>query len=147
MVILWASEPMFQITYHSRAEASFTRNDFSELLSQCQRRNRRDHLTGLLLYDGLRFAQAFEGPSELVDECMSRIVSDPRHTAVHINSRERVREREFGSFAMASAVPMLGAPDRFLDEVKRLVEHVTSPSLQALFIGFAAMRRQPTGSF
>lgn len=132
---------MLQITYHSRAEAAFADGDFANLLAQCQRRNRRDSITGLLLFDGFRFLQAIEGPHELVEVCMTRIANDARHTAVHVHSRKHIADREFGSFAMASNLPDTSKPDRFLGEVKRLVQDVTSPSLQALFIGFVVMRR------
>jgi hypothetical protein len=132
---------MLQITYHSRAEASFARSDFAALLSQCQRHNQRDSISGLLLYDGSRFLQAFEGPRDLVDRCMSRISLDARHTAVHVHSRRLITEREFGTFAMTTISQGENSPDHLLDEVKGLIAGVASPRLQALFIGFAAMRR------
>lgn len=131
---------MLQITYHSRAEASFARSDFASLLGQCRLRNQRDSITGLLLYDGLRFLQAFEGPRDLVDQCMARIRLDARHTAIRVHSRKLITAREFGAFAMTSISPGENSPDSLLEEVKRLTGGVASPRLQALFIGFAAMK-------
>ena len=130
---------MIQIVYRSRAAVELTQEDLRDLIQVSRTNNERDGVTGLLLYDGYRFVQAIEGPEAAIAACYDRIVRDPRHSAVELVLREPVRTREFGSFAMTALSPGPAGKDIFVAEVKRHLEQVSAPHLQALFIGFAVL--------
>ncbi len=103
-------------------------------------RNRREGVTGLLLYDGARFLQAIEGQDAVVRATMSRILRDSRHQHVHLTFHAPVAARAFAGWSMAQtgARPHLRAP-AFLMAVKTEVEGLADVQLQALFIGFAKL--------
>lgn len=132
---------LIQICYTSRVILPFCSGDYNELAGQAQRLNTRDRLTGLLLYDGSRFLQAFEGPAAAADACMARISRDRRHTNIDVIGRRPITARQFGMFAMASLMPGEGDRSTFVAAIKHHVAHVQLPDLKALFIGFAVLSR------
>ncbi len=58
-------------------------------------------ITGLLIFDGLRFCQQLEGRQKEVLSLVERIRHDPRHTDVEIIHHGPLDERRFRSFALA----------------------------------------------
>ncbi|WP_170841866.1 BLUF domain-containing protein [Sphingomonas gellani] len=132
---------MTQIVYQSRAAQPLTRRGYDELLRECRRRNAGDGITGLLVSDGLTFLQAFEGPTDAATACLARIASDRRHHSIVMIRKVDVPAREFGTFAMLGLLPGLAEASSFVDRTKEAVEDVYSPSLQALFIGYATLGR------
>jgi hypothetical protein len=47
-------------------------------------RNQRDQVTGLLMFDGRRFAQWIEGPSKAIDRLLQRLRADARHRRMDV---------------------------------------------------------------
>jgi Sensors of blue-light using FAD len=72
--------------YVSKAAEGLTIGDIKELMRLAQLRNRKDDLTGALLFHEGYFVQALEGVANVVDACMARIRADSRH--VQIEQRE-----------------------------------------------------------
>ena len=59
-------------------------------------RNERDGISGLLTFDGARFAQLVDGPSELVGDLLGRLLGDNRHCAIEVLSFEPLQsDRHF----------------------------------------------------
>lgn len=56
----------------------------AEILGACDRNNRRDHLTGCVLFHEGRIVQAIEGGRNDIDRLMRRLLADPRHTGMRI---------------------------------------------------------------
>jgi hypothetical protein len=132
---------MLQLVYVSsaRGESGADPSTVARILQTSRINNSRDGVTGALYTDGKRFLQALEGPEEAVSSAYARIKTDPRHQAVVTLSSRKVAEREFGDWAMAQRLP--GEDERhFMDRVSRLVKNC-SPSVQATFESFAAIRR------
>ena len=75
------------------------------ILAAAQRNNRARDITGLLMFNGKRFLQVLEGPSNAVEETFARIQCDPRHRAHVVLSRKTVEKREFGDWSMAFRDP------------------------------------------
>ncbi len=63
--------------------------------------NAAHDITGLLIFDGLRFCQQLEGPQKTVLSLIERIREDPRHTDVEIIHHGAIAERRFRCFALA----------------------------------------------
>jgi len=128
---------MRQITYISTA-----RLGVGETLASIERyaiqRNSREDLSGLLLFDGVRFLQVIEGPEEAVAAAFERISGDPRHIALVMLRDRTVDYRSFGGWAM-----LCRAADQVDGALAKLVTafvRTADPSTRALFESFAEIR-------
>lgn len=112
------STPLISISYVSAAAESFDDARLAELLDQSRRSNHEHDLTGMLLYRRGRFFQVLEGPQDAVDELMTKIRRDPRHTDVRMLLSEEIDERRFSEWTMGYepiGVPSTLAPEGFRD--------------------------------
>lgn len=86
--------------------------------------NKEHGITGILIFDGLRFCQCIEGPAEHLNALIERIAKDSRHinfTAKH--SVDDVTERLFSNWSMAY---VLGDDDEPLNALESLEVEGTS---------------------
>ena len=130
---------MIQICYISTARPSVTPDEVERILAASRRNNRRDGVTGLLLFNGKRFLQLLEGPPESVATTYARISADPRHFAVVKLSERLIDEREFGRWEMAF---QRFAGDAASGELGARVAELTSAAssnVKALFTSYAAL--------
>lgn len=63
--------------------------------------NAAHDITGLLIFDGMRFCQQLEGRQKDVLTLIDRISNDPRHTHVTVFHHGHLAERRFKNFALA----------------------------------------------
>ena len=124
---------MRQIVYISQALPDFRVEDLGALLYDARYLNRKDGVTGLLLFDGKRFLQALEGSSSEVGATFARISKDKRHQSIAILSDRTIEFREFGNWDMATKVRE--ASD-YSNSVTELVAQVSTPEIKAAFAGF-----------
>lgn len=75
---------VYSYVYLSRATAAFDAADLPAIVEVSQRNNRRDHVTGMLLFKEGRFLQILEGDEAKVKAIASRIEADDRHTDVTV---------------------------------------------------------------
>lgn len=129
----------FRIIYASRATRSYDRAEMRELCIRSTKRNREDGITGLFLYDGLRFLQALEGDEARVKATMARIAADGRHDDILYSFCEAVIRREFPDWSMEIPIGPGEDATTFVDKVKADVRFVSDIRLQAQFIGFAKL--------
>jgi hypothetical protein len=103
------TEPtLMQLFYASRSLAAPLQVE--SILTKSRQNNKRDGVTGALLFTGGYFAQVLEGEKADTLATMDRIWSDPRHENVKVLLRREPTHRQFGSWTMAlSEVP--GADD------------------------------------
>lgn len=93
-----------RIIYRSRATGSTgSLLNMAAILSESQRNNDRDGLTGALAAHDESFIQVLEGPAQTLDNLLRRLSGDPRHSGIVILDRAPIRERLFGGWAMANA--------------------------------------------
>ena len=65
--------------------------------------NLQTGVTGLLVFDGLRFCQQIEGKPSHIEALMERIARDPRHSDVRILHHGALRQRRFRNFSLGYA--------------------------------------------
>ncbi|RSK34022.1 BLUF domain-containing protein [Hymenobacter metallilatus] len=94
---------LHHLIYQSTAAIDLSGMDLGRMLSQSRTRNTAADITGMLLYDGVRFLQVLEGPVEAVSTTFARICSDCRHTQVQMLANGPVAQRQFGQWAMGLA--------------------------------------------
>lgn len=131
-----------QLIYISTAQHALARQELPAILEQSQRNNRRAGVTGMLLYDGIRFLQALEGDECSVSETFDRIRADARHRSAVVLSRRQVEACEFGRWDMAYEDNMSVPGARSLIErVEALVADVENRNTHELFRSFARVDR------
>ena len=62
--------------------------------------NQASDITGLLIFDGMRFCQQLEGRPKEVLALIDRICRDPRHTNIEIIHQGLLAERRFRRFSL-----------------------------------------------
>ncbi|MDB5827281.1 MAG: blue light sensor protein [Variovorax sp.] len=74
-----------------------------KLVGQARARNAVRQISGLLVFDGLRFCQHIEGPPRELMRLMDRIGQDPRHTDVRVVYEGALDARRYRRFDMGYA--------------------------------------------
>ncbi len=116
-----AGIPLSRVVYRSRAVRSLEMPELQTLVDGAQSRNRREAITGLMLYDDNRFFQWLEGPPAGVARIMHSIQRDPRHTELEILADQTASDRSFGDWSMKLAGRNLPGSD-VLEPPRALVE-------------------------
>ncbi|SNS03348.1 BLUF domain-containing protein [Antarctobacter heliothermus] len=96
---------MKRLIYLSSAVRLATRDDLARILGAARRNNRRDGVTGLLMYHDGTFLQILEGEEEAVDRVFGRIALNDLHRGIQSLPPTQVRERLFADWTMAFANP------------------------------------------
>lgn len=131
-----------QLIYISTARHALLTAEPSAILAVSQRNNRRVGVTGMLMFDGLRFLQALEGDEVAVRSTFERIRADDRHRGVVALSDRRIAAREFGTWDMAFENSMTSSAARSLvEQVEALVDNVENRNTRELFRSFARVER------
>lgn len=91
---------MIHLIYISSATSLPTENDLKELLVQSRDRNKRQNITGMLLYDNMLYMQVLEGSAKDVHDIYNAIQNDPRNTAVITLTEEEITQRDFPTWRM-----------------------------------------------
>ncbi len=140
------ADGLIQLIYVSTARAGLGETDLADIVGASQRNNLRDGLTGLLVFNGLNFMQALEGPEDALTQTFQTICSDPRHEGVVTIATKPVDEREFPDWSMGYERLDPDAPERhrliLIDERLRekLPEQVPE-STARLFLSFNSLGR------
>lgn len=91
---------MISIVYVSAARHAFTPAELQSLLEKSRANNRRDGVSGVLLYRDGDFLQVLEGPEAAVRRTYARIALDPRHGGVIVLDESEIAQRNFGDWSM-----------------------------------------------
>lgn len=87
--------PLRAVAYASEATSGLSMDHVDDLARAAARFNFEAGVTGVLLYDGLRFLQYIEGPEDSINVVYSRILSARSHCEVIELGRGRVSGRFF----------------------------------------------------
>lgn len=122
---------LFQLIYISTARGEVSTADCNALLTTARLRNRRNEISGLLMFNGKRFLQVLEGEETQVRTVFGRIKNNPRHIGIVVLTEKQVEAREFGAWAMAFDDG--SASDVTLRQKVTALLEGTGPSTRALF--------------
>lgn len=78
-----------------------TKRQLYDLLLQARDFNKKNNITGLLLYAPTAFLQVVEGNEDVVQKLYDRIIIDCRHFQVTQLENGNIAKREFGDWSMA----------------------------------------------
>ncbi len=96
-------QPLHEILYCSLLAQDQPATAVGAIVSQARTRNAEQNITGLLVFDGMRFCQHLEGPCDAVEALMHRIEHDPRHIDVRVVYEGPLATRRYGGFGMGLA--------------------------------------------
>lgn len=111
------STPIYSLVYTSLSIEPMTDEALDELLVISRRNNAAHGITGMLLYCGLVFIQALEGPEAEVRRLFEKIKQDNRHESVILLLEEMQPSRNFADWTMGfeRLLPDQPAPEGFSD--------------------------------
>ncbi|MDH5856991.1 BLUF domain-containing protein [Lampropedia aestuarii] len=75
------TQTLHRFFYHSQLADSYGAVCVSDIIKTARLFNATHGITGVLVFDGTRFCQYFEGPETAVRHLIASIQKDPRHTA------------------------------------------------------------------
>lgn len=91
--------PMIRrIAYVSRPRAGMSLSELPRIVSACRAHNEIDHITGVLLFTGLDFAQLIEGAPQPVERLWARLLGDDRHEGILRLLDTRAESRRFADW-------------------------------------------------
>lgn len=96
---------MQKIIYASQAIVPIDPAALQAILDSSRKNNAPVGITGFLLYADDSFLQILEGESAALDDTYSRIVKDPRHTALRLLERAPINRRRFSDWSMGFDLP------------------------------------------
>ena len=89
-----------QLAYVSTASTTMRRDDLIKLLERAREVNRKNAVTGLLLYHGGNFVQILEGDRDVVKQLFGHIAHDPRHHKVCVLFEHQTDTAEYEDWSM-----------------------------------------------
>ncbi len=125
------------ITYISTAAAKTDGLVLDAILVVSRRNNIRDGLSGMLIFDGVRFLQYLEGEAFEIDAALMRIRADERHRGLVVLARKGIERRQFGDWAMASRRTIGG--ESLADAVIDMTRDC-DPTVAAELVSFVRLR-------
>ena len=105
---------LYRVIYASEAVGVTGASTLSiaQILGVSERNNRRDHVTGCVMFHQGHILQALEGGRIDLDRLMKKIVADPRHRNVRVLIDQPIATRH-----MSDAMCLCGDPEMLLDRV------------------------------
>ena len=92
---------MYSICYVSAASSHMNKEQLLNLLTICQKNNKANNVTGLLLYNGHgTFIQVLEGDQEVIEKLYDKVRDDPRHHRVNCIGKKIIEKRSFPEWSM-----------------------------------------------
>ncbi|WP_312236319.1 BLUF domain-containing protein [Stenotrophomonas sp.] len=136
--------PLRAIAYTSVAFEGIQASDIDRILMAASSFNKVAGVTGVLMFDGTRFLQYFEGPEDGVDSVYQRVVNARSHLYLRELARGAVATRHFPRWTMASAaiepVVLTGMIERPWEDFS-----VAAPAHDQGPVGFARLLELWTG--
>lgn len=119
------------LTYTSRARLDFSEGDLSDILQTARHLNALDSVTGLLVFDGIRFLQIVEGSEQAIDHLEERLRRDQRHSAFEIRDARIIEARSFPDWSMELVKVSVGYKEARTELASILPQHI-APSVRDL---------------
>lgn len=113
---------LYHLIYVSTAVAPMSEADLLQLLCQSRAHNKRNRVTGMLLYKDGHFMQVLEGQENQVRKTFGRIERSVKHKSIDILRAELIQNRNFPDWTMGFKdmsgidVATVSGATRFLEE-------------------------------
>lgn len=98
---MYTAPRLHEVLYVSTMAPSAPISIVADIAPKARVANQAREITGLLIFDGMRFCQQLEGRPEEVLSLMERICRDPRHTNIEILHQGPLDARRFRRFSLS----------------------------------------------
>lgn len=88
------------LIYVSSALKKQSDAELEAILESSVRNNKKNNVTGMLLYADGNFLQILEGEEVAIDEIFKRVEKDPRHRNIIVMDRDVIQQRSFEKWNM-----------------------------------------------
>ncbi|SEA98630.1 BLUF domain-containing protein [Variovorax sp. YR216] len=95
--------PLREVLYISLLATDQSTTVVGQIVTVSRARNLRDGITGLLIFDGMRFCHHFEGPADAVQALLARLEADRRHVELRVLYDGELTQRRYQRFEMGLA--------------------------------------------
>lgn len=113
---------LYELLYTSELALKESPSCIASILRVSRGNNLREHISGLLVFDGLRFCQYLEGPKEAVLRLAETIRRDPRHVLFTVQDQGALTgERRFAGHSMAYGIA----------EAEQIIPSLSVPHLES----------------
>lgn len=102
----------------------------AQILGVSDANNRRDHLTGVLVFHSGQFMQVIEGARVDLDRLLKRLHDDPRHINLRLLTNTQVEGRRF-VYAPMTQVEITGDIAEMIGD--RPLDALSLPQVEAVF--------------
>lgn len=90
--------PLYEVLYISTLAPDTPISAIAKIFRHARAANDTRQVTGVLVFDGIRFCQQFEGSKQQTTLLIEKIKSDRRHTGVDILHQGEIAKRRFRTF-------------------------------------------------
>jgi Sensors of blue-light using FAD len=94
------STQLYEAIYVSTIAPELAIRSVADIAGKARIANQIKGITGLLIFDGMRYCQQLEGSQKQVLSLMEKIRHDPRHINVEILHHGELADRRFKSFSL-----------------------------------------------
>lgn len=121
---------LYELAYVSTISFKASDKDVEDIISHSQLNNALADVSGLLLFNGINFAQILEGPQQTISRLFEKICRDPRHSGVIKLVERPIGPRAFTGWSMAylRSTDSVFGPDSRLVQVLAARGLATEPS-------------------
>jgi Sensors of blue-light using FAD len=91
---------LYEAIYVSTIAPGLPISSVADIAGKSRIANQINEITGLLIFDGMRYCQQLEGAPKQVLKLMEKIRHDPRHVNVEIIHHGELASRRFKSFSL-----------------------------------------------
>ena len=128
---------LIQVCYIGQAAADLSAIGVQNIGDVSRRNNTRQHIGGVLIFDGTHFLQILEGETEPVLRTLCRINNDKRISGVSILASHAVEKRSFVSWGSPYR---LTSPEETLLEINALLQAPLSRQIQQILVDFVSSK-------
>jgi hypothetical protein len=126
------------LTYTSLARLDLSSRDLADIHESARHLNALDGVTGLLVFDGIRFLQIIEGSEDAIDSLVDRLRRDQRHSAFEIRDERQVETRSFPDWSMELVRVSTGYLNAHA-EIESVLPEEVAPQVRTLLAGMSNM--------
>ena len=132
-----STQPLYEVLYVSTLASNTPISAIAGISRHARVANDTRQVTGLLVFDGIRFCQQFEGSKQQTMLLIEKIKRDSRHTNIEILHHGELAERRFRTFRTGYSV----VDD--VDALEALEQLDGLPAIQALLKLVASVDMAP----
>lgn len=99
---------LFGFVYTSELAPTAEVRDVADIIRRARSFNRNNGVTGILVFDGLKFCQYIEGQRDVILTLARRIQTDDRHRLFKVMHQGYASDRRFSDWSMGYALDTQG---------------------------------------